>query len=126
MKNQTILYIECKAETLDNPTGYFVLEHRSKSGRTVYFNNKALKQFNGYKENYYDIETGEEYWVSGAKKNMQDQLNGDTSNAFIQEEAVELYLKHTGKSTLPKSYTVVKLKTTDVERFNEIENSKLD
>jgi hypothetical protein len=39
---------------------------------------KAFKSFNGtgFKANFYDIESGEEYWISGAKKNGADGLYG--------------------------------------------------
>jgi hypothetical protein len=39
---------------------------------------KAFKSLNGtgFKANFYDIESGEEYWISGAKKNGADGLYG--------------------------------------------------
>lgn len=120
---QKLLYIESKADN----SAYIVLEHRSKSGRTVYFNNKALKQNkgSGIEGNFYDLETGEEYWVSGPKKNMQDHLY-DLAAKYIQEEAVELYLKYIGFTSLPKGYSLIKLQGTDISRFAEMENSKVD
>src|SRR6266478_59644 len=38
----------------------------SKTGRTIYYNGKSL----------HDIESGEEYWISGPKKNGADGLYG--------------------------------------------------
>ncbi len=40
----------------------------SKSGQTVYFNGRSIKHGSGVVGNHYDLETGEEYWVSGVKK----------------------------------------------------------
>jgi len=34
----------------------------------VYFDDRALKRFNGIQGNFYDVETLEEYWISGIKK----------------------------------------------------------
>ena len=38
----------------------------SKSGKTIYFDGKAFQSLNGtgIKGNYFDIETGDEYWIS--------------------------------------------------------------
>jgi hypothetical protein len=46
----------------------------------------------GYKSNYYDLNTGDEYWVSGPKKNGQDTLYPD--NIFIDEGVREEYWKN--------------------------------
>ena len=47
----------------------------SKSGRIVYFNGKALKRAigGGISGNHVDLQTGEEYWVSGVKKDGLDR-----------------------------------------------------
>ncbi len=69
-----IRYIENKSAGYDGPAWIGYVEF-SKSGQTVYFNNKALKKLKvpGISGNHFDIETGEEYWVSGVKKNGQDR-----------------------------------------------------
>ena len=48
----------------------------SKSGKTIKYKGREFQslQGNGYKTNYFDIETGEEYWISGPKKNGEDAL----------------------------------------------------
>jgi hypothetical protein len=43
----------------------------------------------GYKANYYDVETGERYWVSGPKRNGQDRLYGGLVE--IDEDVREEY-----------------------------------
>ena len=69
-----IMYIENKSYGHHGPAWIGLVEF-SKSGQTVYFNNKALKKLKnpGTYGNHFDIETGEEYWVSGVKKNGQDR-----------------------------------------------------
>ncbi len=48
----------------------------SKSGKTIKYKGQEFQSLKGtgYKCNYYDIQTGEEYWISGPKKNGEDAL----------------------------------------------------
>jgi len=47
----------------------------SKSGRSLYYRGRELRAMKGgYKANYFDADTCEEYWVSGCKKNGSDRL----------------------------------------------------
>ncbi|MDR2835324.1 MAG: hypothetical protein LBV69_03870, partial [Bacteroidales bacterium] len=59
-----IRYIELKTGCADNGPAWIGKVKLSKSGNTVYFNNKALKKANGIIGNYYDMDTREEYWIS--------------------------------------------------------------
>jgi hypothetical protein len=45
----------------------------SKTGSTLYYNGKNFQRVHLYCGNYYDIDTGDEYWISGCKKNGQDR-----------------------------------------------------
>ena len=51
----------------------------SKTGKTIYYRGTELQSLKGYgyKANYYDVNTGDYYWVSGPKKNGQDTLYPD-------------------------------------------------
>ena len=48
----------------------------SKTGKTIKYGKQEFQSLKGmgYKCNYYDLETGEEYWISGPKKNGEDAL----------------------------------------------------
>jgi hypothetical protein len=48
----------------------------SKSGRTLYYGDMALELLGGrgYKATHFDVATGEEYWVSGPRRDGQDTL----------------------------------------------------
>lgn len=48
----------------------------SKSGKSVHYKGKTFQTLagQGYKANYFDVETGEDYWISGCKKNGNDTL----------------------------------------------------
>ena len=69
------MYIEHKTDQNDCGIAWIGKVEFSKSGQTVYFNNKALKKLKtgGVSGNHYDLETGEEYWISGVRRNGQDR-----------------------------------------------------
>jgi hypothetical protein len=101
----------------------------SKSGRTVYFNGKALKNSNaqGIAGNYFDIENGDEYWVSGIKKNGTDRNWTGGGKIMIDKNIVELYLSLVDFNVLDKNrFELTEIKTTDKQRFAELENKKLN
>ena len=87
MKSQ-IMYIECKAGGLTGPARIGRVTF-SQSGRTIYYGGKAFRRVRGYKANYVDVETGEEYWISGCKKDGDDTLYPDIVE--IDEDAREEY-----------------------------------
>ena len=66
MKKRTIMYIERKAGSLEGPAriGWVTF---SKTGRTIYYKGQAFQSLkgSGYKCNYFDVKTGDEYWISG-------------------------------------------------------------
>lgn len=43
--------------------------------------------------NHFDAETGEEWWVSGVKKNRQDRHPAGTGVVDIDDDAVEEYAR---------------------------------
>ena len=69
-----IRYIELKSGYHDDGPAWIARVAVSKSGRTLYFNGKALKRSTqSGSGNYYDIETTESYWVSGVKRKGGDR-----------------------------------------------------
>jgi hypothetical protein len=67
---QEIKYIELKTGFSDNGNAWIGLVSFSKSRKTIYFDGKAFQSLNGMgiSGNYSEIETGNEYWISGVKK----------------------------------------------------------
>ena len=70
-----IMYIECKSEGLAGP-GRIGWVELSKSKRSYHYGGKTLKKCVGYKYNCIDVETRENYWVSGPKRDGSDRLYG--------------------------------------------------
>ena len=74
-----IMYIESKADGLSGPARIGRVTF-SRSGRSVYYAGRTFQRMSipGFKSNYFDVETGEEYWISGCKKRGGDSLYGTT------------------------------------------------
>ena len=70
-----IMYVEHKTDQNDKGVAWIGKVEFSKSGQTVYFNNQAFKKLKsgGISGNHYDLETHDEYWISGVKRNGQDR-----------------------------------------------------
>lgn len=70
-----IMYIERKAEGLNGPARIGRVTF-SKSGRTVEYQGRKFQKWgSGYKWNHFDTETGDEYWISGPRRDGKDRLH---------------------------------------------------
>lgn len=96
MKKTRIMYIEDKSEGLTGPArigrGTF-----SKTGKSIYYKGRLFHSLkgSGFKANYFDAETGAEFWISGCKKNGNDQLYGGTTE--IDDDVREEYWREIRK-----------------------------
>jgi len=72
-----IMYIEDKSDGLIGP-GRIGRVLFSKTGRSVYYAGRTLQRIKGggFKSNYFDVESGVEFWISGCKKRGGDRLYG--------------------------------------------------
>ena len=120
------MYIELKSGFSDDGPAWISKVELSKSGQTVFFNNTALKRLKkpGIGANHFDIETGEEYWISGIKKNGQDRHWAGSGQVMIDKDIIDEYLKYTGQIELDlKKFQMIDInKEFDKTRFGEIEN----
>ncbi len=82
-----IMYIEYKGEgiTGDARIGRVTF---SKTGKSVHYNGKTFQTLSGtgYKANFFDVDTGEYYWISGCKKDGGDRLYGERVPIYIDED----------------------------------------
>ncbi|WP_427922296.1 hypothetical protein [Streptomyces sp. cg40] len=63
----------------------------SKTWSTAYFHGRTLRRAGGMSDaNFYDVETGEEFWVSGPKRDRTDTRYGP-AGPEIEPEAAETY-----------------------------------
>ena len=81
-----IMYIENKADGLSGPARIGRVSF-SKSGKTIYYGGKTFQRGNFFKANYFDVETGDEYWISGCKRDGSDRLYGERIPVEIDDDA---------------------------------------
>src|SRR5579871_1188523 len=74
-----IMYIESKANDISGPARIGRVTF-SKTGLSVYYRGRMFQRLGGqgFKSNYFDSETSEEYWISGSKKRGGDRLYSGT------------------------------------------------
>ena len=87
-----IMYIENKSEGLIGPARIGRVTF-SKSGKSIYYNEKEFRSLkgHGFKANYFEVESGDHYWISGPKKNGEDRLYGERIPIEIDEDVREEY-----------------------------------
>jgi hypothetical protein len=87
-----IMYIECKAGDLTG-TARIGRVTFSKTGRTLYYGGLTFQSLKGagFKSNYYAVETGDDYWISGPKRRGGDALYGGGSPVEIDEDVRDEY-----------------------------------
>jgi hypothetical protein len=126
---ERIMYIEQKSGLSDYGPAWIGLAQFSKSGKTIYFNNQSFKSIGGrgISGNYSDFLTGDEYWISGVKKDGSDRHWAGGGRVMVQEEITEQYLSIIGCTELDlKKYEIVSVEPTDKQKFAEIENEVLE
>ncbi len=69
-----IMYIEPKGEGVLGGIARIGRVTYSKSERSLYYGGREFCAMKGYKANYFDAETQEEYWISGCKRKGGDRL----------------------------------------------------
>ena len=125
-----IKYLELKSGFSGSGNAWIGLVSFSKSGKTIYFDGKAFQRIGSARiqGNFIDIESGNEYWISGVKKNMSDRHQFGGGEIFVEKRILNDYLKIIGKTELPKTgYKLIEVDTEKpTERINELENSQLE
>ena len=67
------MYIECKTDGLSGRARIGRVSF-SQAGKTLYYRGRKFQSLRGFKANYVDLETGDEYWISGCKTRGGDGL----------------------------------------------------
>jgi hypothetical protein len=99
-----IMYIESKADSLNGPARIGRVTF-SKSGRSLTYARKTFRSLRGrgFKANYYDVETGEHYWISGPRKDGRDRLYDKSSIPVeIDEDVATEYWSEIRGMAAPK------------------------
>ena len=91
-KRSRIMYIEYKGDGLVGPARIGRVTY-SKTGSTLHYGGKAFQSLkgSGFKANYFDVATGEQYWISGPRKDGADALYATNVPTEIDENVREEY-----------------------------------
>ena len=86
-KKTRIMYIECKAGELTGPARIGRVTY-SKTGSSIYYGGKSFQSLKGkgFKANYFEVESGDEYWISGPRRDGADRLYGERVPVEIDED----------------------------------------
>ena len=63
----------------------------SNTGKTIYYKDKTFQRIKGFKANYIDTDSGDQYWISGCKKDGSDRLYGERVPISIDDDVREEY-----------------------------------
>lgn len=87
-----IMYVESKVGGLTGPAriGRVTL---SKTGATLYYRGRTFQSLKGrgFKANYFDVESGERYWISGPRRDGRDALYPTNVQPEIDEDVHDEY-----------------------------------
>ena len=96
-----LMYIELKTGYADNGPAWIGYVKTSKSKKTLYFNDHAFQRHIGCGANYIDVESVDEYWISGIKKHESNRHWAGTGKIMIDRRAVAEYLSIIAEDALP-------------------------
>ena len=82
-----VMYIEDKSQGLSGPARNGRVTF-SKTGRTLYYGDRSFQSLKGagFKANYYDLDTGEQFWISGPRRDGADRLYGEAVPIYIDAD----------------------------------------
>ena len=90
---ERILYVELKSDYGDSGPAWIGRVRTSKTGRRLYYRDLTLQRKHGIAGNHVDVETGDEYWVSGVKKNGRDRHWAGSGPVEIDADVFHEYLE---------------------------------
>lgn len=103
---ERIMYVQLKTGyDTDRGPAWIARLRFTKSWRTAYFHDLVLRRVTGtansnFDSNFYDIETGDEYWISGPKRDQSDTRYG-SQKPLVEDDVQEDYAEFLRGSPLP-------------------------
>ncbi len=93
MPKTRIMYIENKSASLNGPARIGRVTF-SKTGKSISYQGRTFQSLKGraFKANYFDVASGEEFWISGPRKDGDDRLySQSTQPVEIDDDVAEEY-----------------------------------
>jgi hypothetical protein len=95
MQRTRIMYIEDKSVGLNGPAwiGRVVF---NRTGKSLGYRGGTFQSLKGggFKANYFDVENGDHFWISGPRKDGADRLYPGGPAIHIDADVVEVYWRH--------------------------------
>jgi hypothetical protein len=120
-----IMYLECKGGGFTGPFGSgesgglhgsarIGRVTFSRTGATLRYRGKSFQSLkgSGFKANYYCVETGEHYWISGPRRDGTDRLYKSDWPVEIDEDVRAEYWTEIRKRPELMDHTTTSLSTT--------------
>lgn len=87
------MYVELKTGFSDDGPAWIGRVRFSKTGRTIYYRGRTLqrKGWGGGPGNHVDVDTGEEFWVSGVKKDGSDRHWAGRGPVHVDDDVRDEY-----------------------------------
>ena len=88
-----IMYIENKSASLNGPARIGRVTF-SQTGKSISYRGRTFRSLkgSGFKANYFDVDTGEKFWISGPRKDGNDRLYAESSQRVeIDDDVAEEY-----------------------------------
>jgi hypothetical protein len=119
-----LIYVELKTGYSNNGPAWIGNGFYNRTRKTVYFNGQVFCRSQGISGNHIDLETKEEYWISGVKKKGTDRHWAGSGTIKIDERVIEDYLAVRGLTSLTKGkYEIVVLNNEPAKEMSRgIEN----
>ena len=99
------MYVELKSGHGDRGPARIGRVTFSKSGQGIYYRGRLYQRLHGTGVaggNYYESESGDEYWISGPKKDGSDRHWAGGGTVHIDDDVADEYWKSIRASTPPK------------------------
>lgn len=126
MAKKRLLFIEQRPEKGELAPAWIGRGALSKSGRTVYFNGKALKRLEGraVDASHRCLETGEQYWIANVTKDGSDRQWVNSEPVMVDAGVLEEYLAFRGLTELDPAQqrAVSDIVETDIASFQHLEH----
>ena len=105
---ERVMYIECKGDDGIFGPARIGRVRFSKSGKSIHYANCTFETLSGsgFKSNYFDVDSGTHFWISGCHKDGNDALYN--TDVEIDEDVLEEYWCEI--RNLPENKTITKFR----------------
>jgi hypothetical protein len=101
-----IMYIEDKSGSLNGPARIGRVTY-SKTGQSITYNGRTFQKLSGrgFKANYFDVDSGDQFWISGPRKDGADRLYVQSAVPVVVDDDVadEYWTQIRGMAALVKA-----------------------